>query len=154
MAGLRRAAVAAGLGLTMALGACATGVGAGDYTRSGVGQVNRADEAIVLSVRPIRIEGERTIVGTATGAALGGLAGSRVGGGNTARTAGAVAGAVVGGVVGSAVEKGVTTQQGYEYVLQLATGEIRTIAQGDDVYLQPGSRVYIIYGSRARVVPR
>lgn len=154
MAKLKLVAAAAGLALATTLGACATGIGAGDYTRSGVGQVSRVDEAIVVAVRPIRIQGDRTFVGTATGAAVGGIAGSQIGGGDEERAIGAVAGAVAGGLIGSAVEQGVTTQQGFEYVLQLANGEMRTIAQGNDVYLPPGSRAFIVYGARARVVPR
>lgn len=154
MASIKIAAAAAGLAVATALGGCATGVGAGDYTRSGVGQVSRVDEAIVVAVRPIRIQGDRTFVGTASGAAIGGIAGSQIGGGDEERAVGAVAGAVAGGLIGSAVEQGVTNQQGFEYVLQLANGEMRTIAQGNDVYLPPGSRAFIVYGARARVVPR
>jgi outer membrane lipoprotein SlyB len=147
-------ALALGLAITASLGACASGVGAGDYGRSGVGQVNKAEEAVVVSVRKIRIEGESTFVGTASGAAIGGIAGSQIGGGRDERAIGGVAGAVIGGVVGSSVEKGITSQDGIEYVLRLANGEIRTISQGGDVYLQPGARAWIIYGQRARVVPR
>jgi outer membrane lipoprotein SlyB len=142
------------MALTATLSACATGVGAGDYTRSAVGQVNKVEEAIVVSVRPIRIEGERTLVGTASGAAIGGLAGSQIGGGDEERAIGTVAGAVVGGVVGSQIEKGVTAQRGVEYVLRLANGELRTISQGDDVVLPVGARAFIVYGARARVIPR
>jgi outer membrane lipoprotein SlyB len=148
------AIVAVGMALTAALGGCASGIGAGDYSRGQVGQINRVEEVVVVSVRPIRVEGESTWVGTGAGAAIGGIAGSKVGGGSDERTIGAVAGAVLGGAVGSAVEKGVTTQQGFEYVVRLANGDMRTIAQGGDVYLPPGSRAMIIYGARARIVPR
>jgi hypothetical protein len=39
-------------------------------------------------------------------------------------------------------------------VLRLANGELRTISQGDDVALPVGARAFIVYGARARVIPR
>lgn len=150
----QHAAAALALGLATALGACASGVGAGDYSRSSVGQVNRVQEGVVLRVRPVRIEGTRTIIGPATGAAVGGVAGSTVGGGDEERAIMAIAGAVLGGLAGAAVEEGVTRRQGYAYTVRTSTGEVVNIVQGADSYIEPGSAVYIEYGDRARVVPR
>jgi outer membrane lipoprotein SlyB len=138
----------------LVLGGCAAGVGAGDYPRSTVGQVNRVDEGVVLRVRPVRIEGTRTIVGPATGAAVGGIAGSQIGGGDEERAIGAIAGAVLGGFVGSAVEQGATARRGIAYTVRKSNGEVVNIVQGDDVQIPPGAPVYIEYGARARVVPR
>lgn len=150
---IKHVAAAAALALTASLGACASAVGAGDYSVAGVGQVNRVEEAVIRAVRPVRIAGNDDYVGTATGAAVGGIAGSQIGGGDEERAIGAIAGAVVGGIVGGATQRGLSGQQGYEYILQLPSGELRTITQGADVYLPPGSRAMIIYGARARVVP-
>ena len=47
----------------------------------------------ILSIRPVNIRPDSTMVGTGTGAVLGGLAGSQIGGGTAANAAGAVAGA-------------------------------------------------------------
>ena len=147
-------AAAAVMGVATALGACASGVGAGDYSRSQVGQVTRVEPGIVLRVRPVRIEGTRTIVGPATGAAIGGVAGSTVGGGDEERAIMAIAGAVLGGLAGAAVEEGVTRREGYAYTVRTQDGEIVNIVQGADLVIQPGAPVYVEYGQRARVVPR
>jgi outer membrane lipoprotein SlyB len=148
------AAAAVALGLVTALGACASGVGAGDYARSSVGQINRVDEGVVLRVRPVRIEGTRTIIGPAAGAAVGGVAGSTIGGGDEERAIGAIAGAVLGGLAGAAAEQGLTRRQGFAYTVRLQDGEVVNIVQGADMYIEPGTPVYIEYGDRARVIPR
>jgi outer membrane lipoprotein SlyB len=152
----RQPILAAALAAAMAgaLGGCATSVAAGSYPRSQVGQVNRVDEGIILSARPVQIEGnERAAVGTTTGAVLGGIAGSEIGGGEKANAAGAVAGAVIGGLAGNAIEKGVTSRRGFAYTVRKNDGTLVTITQGADIAMQPGQRVFIEYGARARVIP-
>lgn len=150
----RTAALATALALTTALGACASGVGAGDYARSSVGQVNRVEEGVIVQVRPVRIEGTRTIVGPATGAVIGGVAGSQVGGGDEERAIAAVAGAVLGGLAGSAIENAGTERRGFAYTVRKADGQVVNIVQGADIQMAPGTPVWINYGDRARVTPR
>jgi outer membrane lipoprotein SlyB len=111
-------------------------------------------EGVVLRVRPVRIEGTRTIIGPAAGAAVGGVAGSTIGGGDEERAIGAIAGAVLGGLAGAAVEQGVTRREGLAYTVRLSNGEVVNIVQGADLYIEPGSAVFVEYGERARVVPR
>lgn len=145
---------AAALGAGLALGGCAAGVGAGDYQRGAVGQVSKVEEAVIVAVRPIKIEGNRTpAIGTVTGAVLGGAAGSEVGGDDKSRAAGAVVGAVAGGLIGGAVERGTTAQAGFAYTLRKKDGQLVTITQGNDIAMQPGQPVFIEYGVRARVIP-
>lgn len=67
-------------------GACATGLGEGDYPRAEVGRPMRLEYGVVERIRPVRIEETRTIVGPAVGAAVGGLAGSEIGGGDEERS--------------------------------------------------------------------
>lgn len=151
---LVKALAATAVAASLAVGGCASGLGAGDYGRSQVGQINRVDEGVVLRVRPVRIEGTRTIVGPATGAAIGGVAGSQIGGGDEERAIGAIAGAVLGGLAGAAVEQGATAQRGLAYTVQKKNGEIVNIVQAADIQIPAGAPVYIEYGQRARVVPR
>lgn len=155
MSGRPRAAAAAVL-MTAGLGlsACAGGLGANDYSRSEVGNISRVEAGQVTSVRQVNIEGTGSGLGTATGAVIGGAAGSTIGGGDEERLIAGVLGAVLGGLAGSAVEEGTTSQQGFEYTIDLANGKTIVVVQGADVLLGVGAPVNVIYGNRVRVVPR
>ena len=65
----------------------------------------------------------------------------------------AIGGAVVGGIAGNAAQEGLSSQSGYEYVIQLDNGSMVTVSQGNDVLLNPGQKCMVLYGKRARVVP-
>lgn len=95
-----------------------------------------------------------TTVPERSSAALpGGVAGSMIGGSDTAHILGAIGGAVVGGIAGNAAQEGLSSQSGYEYVIQLDNGSMVTVSQGNDVLLNPGQKCMVLYGKRARVVP-
>ena len=141
--------------LTLALVAgCASTYGANQVSSAGVGYASTVKEGTVTAVRPVTIKPEGSILGAATGAILGGLAGSELGGGDKAQTAGAIGGAVLGGVAGNEIGKGVNTRQGFAYTVRFDTGDIKEIVQGGDIYIQPGSRVYVTFGAdRVTVAP-
>ncbi len=109
-------------------------------------------DATVLSVRPVTIDGSQSGIGAGAGAIAGGVAGSNVGGGS-GTIVGSVIGAVIGGVVGNAVERGATTQNGVEIIVQLRNGQRRAIVQGatPDVFA-PGDPVILVVtgGQHAR----
>jgi len=110
-------------------------------------------DAVVLSTRPVTVEGSQSGVGAAAGGVVGGVAGSTVGKGKGA-IVGGVLGAVAGGVAGNAVERGTTREEAVEILVQLKSGERRAIvqAQGTEV-LNPGDQVIIVTtGGKARVV--
>lgn len=86
-------------------------------------------DATVLSVRPVTIDGQQSGIGTVAGGVAGGIAGSSIGGYRDGAV-GAVLGAVVGGVIGNAVERGATQENGVEILVQLRNGERRSIVQG------------------------
>ncbi len=144
------------LSSALLLGACASDLGAGSYSRSSVGQISRSDSGVIMSSRPIRIEGTKSGVGTVGGAAIGGLAGSELGGDNTGRAVGAIVGAIAGGLLGSAVEKSATESQGFSYSIRLdRDGEYISIAQaGGDYPIPNGTPVWVEYGERTRVIPK
>lgn len=138
----------------LVLSACAGGLGSDDYSRSGVGQLNRTDTGTVLSVRDVRIEGTKSGVGTGAGAIAGAAGGASIGQGDAAEIAGAVGGAVLGGLIGAAAEEGLTRQRGTEYVIQRANGSVVTVVQGADAQpIAPGTPVIILFGDRVRVIP-
>ena len=76
-----------------------------------------------------------------------------IGGGNTAHLLGAVGGAILGGFAGNAAQEGLTSQQGYEYIVRLDNGNTVSTTQGADVLLNPGQRCQIIFGNPARIIP-
>lgn len=138
------------------LSACANGLGANDYERGAVGAISRVDEGVVVSSRKIVIEGNNgTGAGAAVGGALGGLGGSQLGNGGAGTIAAGIGLAVVGAIVGGAAGKAITREGGYAYTVQLkGKSDLLTITQGDDVPIANGSKVFVEYGPRARVIPQ
>lgn len=134
--------------------ACAAG-GANSVSRGSVGHASTVRQATVTSVREVTINdnnGVGTQVATTAGAAIGGLLGSQVGGRRSTQAIGAVGGAVVGGVAGNAIGRTIGTSQGLAYVVRFQNGEIREIIQGNDVYIQPGTPVSVVFRPDGAVV--
>ncbi len=138
------------------LGACAADIGGNQYDSSSVGSVTKALKGKVVSVRMVTVRDEDRSTGTAIGGLAGGVAGSQIGRGSTAGVLGAVGGALLGGAAGNLAQKGLTSQHGYEYVIELDNGGVVSLTQGTDIVLAVGQRCMVIYGSgrsRARVIP-
>lgn len=131
---------------------CASDINSNYYSTGSVGQVSQAQGCTVVSVRPIKVSTQNG-AGTAIGGIAGGIAGSQIGGGNTAHLLGAVGGAILGGFAGNAAQEGLTSQQGYEYIVRLDNGNTVSTTQGADVLLNPGQRCQIIFGNPARIIP-
>lgn len=141
------------LPLTVAgIAGCASDIDSNYYSTGSVGQVSQAQGCTVVSVRPIKVSTQNG-AGTAIGGIAGGIAGSQIGGGNTAHLLGAVGGAILGGFAGNAAQEGLTSQQGYEYIVRLDNGNTVSTTQGADVLLNPGQRCQIIFGNPARIIP-
>jgi outer membrane lipoprotein SlyB len=85
-------------------------------------------DGVVLSLRPVVVEGNQSGIGATAGGVVGGLAGSSVGGRRESVAVGVV-GAIVGGVVGNAVERMSTREEAVEILVQLKNGERRAIVQ-------------------------
>ena len=131
---------------------CASDIDSNYYSTGSVGQVSQAQGCTVVSVRPIKVSTQNG-AGTAIGGIAGGIAGSQIGGGNTGHLLGAVGGAILGGFAGNAAQEGLTSQQGYEYIVRLDNGNTVSTTQGADVLLNPGQRCQIIFGNPARIIP-
>jgi outer membrane lipoprotein SlyB len=109
-------------------------------------------DAVVLSVRPVTIDGSQSGLGATAGAVVGGVAGSSVGGYRDSLAAGVI-GAVVGGVVGNTIERGSTRQAGVEIIVQLRNGERRAVVQavGNETFVAGDSVMLINTGGRVNV---
>jgi outer membrane lipoprotein SlyB len=115
-------------------------------------RMSQVQDATVLSVRPVVVEGNQSGIGAAAGGVAGGVAGSSVGGHREAAVVG-VLGAVAGAVIGNAVERYSTREEAVEVLVQLKNGERRSIVQakGNET-LQPGDAVILVStGGKTRV---
>ena len=136
--------------LLMATGlvGCASNLSGESYSRSEARSVQQVEYGIIEQLRPVKIEGTKTPIGSGAGAIVGGIAGSGVGGGRT-RSVMAVIGAVVGGMAGAAIEEGVTRTQGVEITVKMNNGGTISIVQAlsPNQRFTVGDRVRVLYGS-------
>ncbi|MCZ4064379.1 hypothetical protein NB636_02380 [Oxalobacter aliiformigenes] len=131
--------------------ACTTNIHPDTYSATAIGDVTRSIAGIVISARPVNVEGTSQVGGLA-GVLAGGVAGSAIGGNSRVNALGAIAGAIVGALAGSAIEKDVTNQSGIEYVIKTDNDETLTLVQGPSPAFVVGQRVMVLYGKRARII--
>lgn len=135
----------------LVLSACTTT--SPDMVQRGDAQrLSNVQDATVLSVRPVTVDGTQSGVGSVAGGVIGGVAGASVGGRREGIIVG-VLGAVAGAVAGNAIERSATRENAVEILLQLRNGQRRAIVQaaGNEV-LAPGDAVVLVTtGSKTRV---
>lgn len=137
----------------LALSGCARDLSPDVYSRGEVGSKVDVQQARIISVRAVKIEGTRSGVGAIAGAAAGGVGGSYAGKGRGGAI-GAIAGAVLGGLLGSAMEGAVSSSEGVEYLVELENGDTIAVVQPKgDAPLKPGDSALLVYGDHIRVVP-
>ena len=134
------------------LGACSTT--SPDVIRPGDAQrLSTVQDAVVLNVRPVVVEGQQQGIGGTSGAVVGGIAGSTVGGRREGMVVG-VLGAVAGAVIGNSIERFGTREEAVEILLQLPSGERRALVQakGNESFA-PGEAVILVStGGKTRVM--
>jgi outer membrane lipoprotein SlyB len=135
-----------------ALAACQT-ANPDAVSRYDVQRMSSVQDATVLWMRPVTLQGRDTGVGTVGGAVIGGIAGSNVGGPRTGGIVGIV-GAIAGGLIGNAVERDATQQQAVEILLQLKNGDRRSVIQGvgSEAFATGDPVIVVTTGSRTRVM--
>lgn len=140
-----------GLFLSLTLSACST-TSPDVVQRSDAQRLSTVQDATVLSVRPVTVEGKQSGLGSVSGGLVGGVAGASVGGRREGIIVG-VLGAVAGAVAGNAIERSATREDAVEILLQMRGGERRAIVQarGNET-LMPGDAVILVMtGGKARV---
>lgn len=140
------------LALTVAaLAACST-TSPDVVSRSDAQRLSTVTDATVLSVRSVTVDGSQSGVGAAAGGVIGGLAGSSRSSGRESAALGVI-GAVVGGVIGNTVERAATKEEALEILVQLKSGERRSVVQAKgDEKIQPGDAVILVTtGGKVRV---
>ena len=116
-------------------------------------RMSSVQDATVLSIRPVTLQGSQSGVGTVGGAVIGGIAGSNVGGPRTSGIVGIV-GAIAGGLIGNAVERDATQQQAVEILVQLKNGDRRSVIQGvgSETFAAGDPVIMVTTGGRVRVM--
>lgn len=115
-------------------------------------RMSQIQDATVLSVRPVTVDGSQSGLGAVAGGVVGAVAGSSVGGRREGQIVG-VLGAVAGAVVGNAVERNTTREEAVEVIVQLRNGERRSVVQAKgNENLNPGEAVILVTtGGKTRV---
>jgi outer membrane lipoprotein SlyB len=139
------------LALAAVLAGCATS-SPDVISRSDAQRMSTVVDAVVLSTRPVVVEGNQSGLGAGAGAVVGGVAGSGVGGRREAVAAGVI-GAVVGGVIGNATERMATREDALEILVQLKSGERRAIVQakGNESFTAGEPVILVTTGGKVRV---
>jgi outer membrane lipoprotein SlyB len=123
--------------------ACATPSSGTIYSREEARTSWTVVEGRVSDIKPVQIEGNRSVLGTAGGGYVGYELGRTLGSGRGRDLAGAV-GAVAGAATGQAVEERVTRQNGLQITIDLDRGETIAVVQAADVPFEPGERVKVL----------
>lgn len=116
--------VASFTAMALALGGCQSSLTGDTYSREEARTVQTVRMGTIQALRPVKIEGTKTPIGSIAGAGVGGVAGSAVGGGKGSYVA-AIIGAVAGGLLGAATEEGLTRTQGVEITVREDDGSTR-----------------------------
>ncbi len=135
------------------LAACGPSYSPNTYASTAVQQAAKVDQGVVVGVRSVGVTPQGStgaVAGGAAGAALGAAAPS---GNPVSSTLGAIGGSLLGGIVGAGAEKAVGETTAFEYIVRKPGGELVSVTQKDEVALAVGTRVLVIAGSQARIVP-
>jgi outer membrane lipoprotein SlyB len=134
------------------LGACVTS-NPDVVSRYDTQRMSSVQDATVLSVRPVTVDGSQSGIGGVSGAVIGGVAGSNVGGPRGGAIVG-ILGAVAGGVIGNAVERNATKENAVEIMLQLKNGDRRLVTQGigQEIFAAGEPVIIVTTGGRVRVM--
>ena len=98
------------------------------YSRESARSAHTVQNATIVSIKEVTIEGTEGAAGGIGGGVLGAAVGSNVGGGN-GRLVGAAAGAILGSIAGSAAEHSMTTRTGLEIIVRYENGAQQAIVQ-------------------------
>lgn len=115
-------------------------------------RLSQVQDATVLSVRAVTVDGSQSGGGGLTGAVVGGVAGSQVGGNKVGAVVG-VLGAVAGAVIGNSVERYATSEDAVEILIQMRNGERRAIVQakGNETLVAGDPVILVTTGGKTRV---
>lgn len=134
------------------LGACATS--SPDVIQRGDAQrMTQVEDGVVLSVRPVVVDGSQSGIGATVGGVVGAIGGySASGVQREGQILGVLAG-VAGAAAGNLVERMSTREEAIELLIQLKGGERRAIVQakGGEVLTAGDAVILVTTGGKVRV---
>ncbi|OYT91086.1 MAG: hypothetical protein CFE43_15205 [Burkholderiales bacterium PBB3] len=138
--------------IAASLAACATS-SPDVISRSDAQRMAQVQDGVVLTVRPVVVDGSQSGVGAAVGGVVGAVGG--YGGSGVKREAQilGVLASVAGAAAGNAIERMSTREDALEILVQLKSGDRRAIVQatGGETF-NPGDAVIIVTtGSKVRI---
>ncbi len=121
--------------------------------RSDTQTLSQVQDAVVLSVRTVTVDGSQSGVGGAVGGVVGAIAGSSGSGVQREQNVLGVLGAVAGAAAGNALERLSTKEEAVEIIVQLANGDRRAIVQakGGETLLAGDKVIMVTSGGKVRV---
>jgi outer membrane lipoprotein SlyB len=140
------------LTLAALLGACASS-SPDVIKRSDAQRLAQVEDGVVLSIRPVVVDGSQSGIGGAVGGVVGAIGGYSASGVNReAQVLGVLAG-VAGAAAGNAIERMSTREDAYEILIQLKGGERRAIVQakGTEVLVAGDAVILVTTGGKVRV---
>jgi len=141
------------------LSGCARQISSNVYSADHVGETSKSYPGVVVSVRTVLVQDKERLeengMGIAAGGAGGALIGSQIGKGK-GNTVATIAGGVLGATAGAFAEKALKEQNGFEYMVRLENGEMRSVVQGPEPAFGVGQCVYVIesHKGRSRIIAR
>jgi outer membrane lipoprotein SlyB len=143
--------------LALSVTSCERNINSNAYTAASVGEASFSYQGTVISTRQVQVQEGDKLEDNKTGIGLGAVGGGLIGnqfGNGSGNVAATIGGAVVGGFLGSMAEKKLKEQNGFEYVVKLTNGQIKTVVQGLDAVFGVGQRVIVIVSNdgRSRVI--
>ena len=130
---------------------CAEDINDNSYQMTSVGSADRVGQGVIISVRPVQIQGDSQ-AGTVTGGLVGGVAASTIGRGSGSVLS-SLGGALLGAFVGGLTQEELSEQQALQYIVRLTDGNMITVIQGKRNRLAVGQRVFVLYGRETRLIP-
>lgn len=137
---------------TLMITSCAPNLSSTNYSMDQTNLSNRAVKGVVVSIRPVQVQGSNNGVGAIAGGVAGAVGGSMIGGGTRAHVLGGVGGALLGGLVGNQIQKEVSKANAYEYLVKTKKGNIISAVQAPDSSIAVGQHVIVILSNPAKVV--
>ena len=146
------------ISLTLTIAAIATLAACANSSPDLIGRkdaqtLSQIQDAVVLSVRNVTVDGSQSGIGGVVGGVVGAIAGSAGSGVQREQNVLGVLGAVAGAAAGNAIERASTKEEAIEVVVQLANGDRRAIVQakGGETLLAGDKVVIVTTGRKVRV---
>ena len=143
---------ALGLALLAVLGGCATS-SPDVIRRQDTQTMSQVQDAVVITVRTVTVDGNQTGMGAAVGGVVGALAGSAGSSVQREQNALGLLAGVAGAVAGNAIERMGTREEALEIIVQLRNGDRRAIVQakGSEMLAAGDPVIIVSTGNKVRV---